>query len=299
MTMLIHAVRGFGTRFRRLDRVWLVTAAVFVALLVFRPEQAGRSFVFAVDSFVWILPFLLISVVMAAWLKAAGADGLIALAVSRRPVAAILIATAAGAFSPFCSCGVVPLVAALLAAGVPLSAVMAFWLASPIMDPEMFLLMAAQLPLDFTVAKVAAALAIGAFAGFATLGLEGLGYLKAPLKRQAAAGCGAKCRDGGFASKPLRWRFWREEGRREDFAREAGNVALFLTKWLVLAFVLESLMVAWLPGDLVAQVLGGAGWSAVPISVLVGVPEQSNAEVRVVEHEPAEVAPPARHGRRG
>ena len=61
----------------------------------------------------------------------------------------------------------VPVVASLLAAGVPLSAVMAFWLSSPIMDPEMFVLMAAQLPFSFTLAKVAAAVAIGLLAGSA------------------------------------------------------------------------------------------------------------------------------------
>ena len=50
----------------------------------------------------------------------------------------IVIASLGGALSPFCSCGVVPLVAGLLAAGVPLPVVMAFWLSSPLMDPEMF-----------------------------------------------------------------------------------------------------------------------------------------------------------------
>ena len=43
----------------------------------------------------------------------------------------------------FCSCGVIPLIAAMLVAGVPLAPVMAFWIASPIMDPEMFVLTAA------------------------------------------------------------------------------------------------------------------------------------------------------------
>lgn len=50
-----------------------------------------------------------------------------------------------GSLSPLCSCGVVPVIAALLATGVPLAPVMAFLIASPIMDPVMFILTAAGL----------------------------------------------------------------------------------------------------------------------------------------------------------
>ena len=53
---------------------------------------------------------------------------------------AIIAATVVGAVSPLCSCGVVPVIPALLAGGVPLAPVMSFWLASPSMDPEVFLL---------------------------------------------------------------------------------------------------------------------------------------------------------------
>jgi uncharacterized membrane protein YraQ (UPF0718 family) len=57
-----------------------------------------------------------------------------------KPITAILLATIVGAFSPFCSCGVIPIIAALLISGVPLAPVMSFWIASPSMDPEIFFL---------------------------------------------------------------------------------------------------------------------------------------------------------------
>ena len=274
MTAFSYAARGLGDVLRRLDRVWATTALLFLGLVIAVPSQAGASFVFTLESFLWLLPFLLISVLLAAWLKASGADQLIALAISRKPLAAILIATLAGAFSPFCSCGVVPVVASLLAAGVPLSAVMAFWLSSPIMDPEMFVLMAAQLPFSFTLAKVAAAIAIGLLAGGVVLILERMGYLSNPLRADLAA-CGTSC-GGGPADLRPHWRFWHHAERRTLFATEARDVGLFLAKWLVLAFALESLMVAWLPGDLVAKTLGGDGLLAVPLAVAVGVPAYLN-----------------------
>ena len=40
----------------------------------------------------------------------------------------IVFATFLGGVSPLCSCEVIPFIAALLALGIPLSAVMAFWL---------------------------------------------------------------------------------------------------------------------------------------------------------------------------
>ena len=65
----------------------------------------------------------------------------------------VVFASLMGALSPFCSCGVIPLIAALLASGVPLAPVMAFWLASPLMDPSMFLITTGVLGLQFAIAK--------------------------------------------------------------------------------------------------------------------------------------------------
>ncbi len=49
----------------------------------------------------------------------------------------VVAAALFGALSPFGSCGVIPLIATRRAMGAPLAPVMAFWLASPVMDPSM------------------------------------------------------------------------------------------------------------------------------------------------------------------
>ncbi len=277
MTTYILAARSFGQSLWRADRVWLALLALFAVLALIVPAQAVESFWFTTSAFTWILPFLALSVVMAAWLKAAGADAMIAAAANRRPVLMISMAALFGALSPFCSCGVVPLMAGLLAAGMPLSAVLAFAVASPIMDPEMFLLMAVVVGLPFTLAKTVAAISIGLMAGFATLALERSGVMINPLREGVGGGCGASSCDGPSLTptRPV-WRFWREPARRRAFAEEAWSIGLFLAKWLLLAFAIESLMVAWLPADLVVATLGGDSWSAIPLAVLVGVPAYLN-----------------------
>ena len=85
---------------------------------------------------VW--PLLAISIPLAVLLRVSGLAKRMKGAFSARPVIGILIATAAGAFGPFCSCTVIPVVASMLIGGIPLAPVMAFWIASPTMDPEIF-----------------------------------------------------------------------------------------------------------------------------------------------------------------
>ncbi|MDF2097276.1 permease [Aquibaculum arenosum] len=253
--------------------VWLVSLALLLVLAATVPRQALESLRFTLESLLWIAPFLALSVGTAAWLKAAGADSLIAGVVSRAPVIAIAFAALLGAFSPFCSCGVVPLVAALLAAGVPLPAVMAFWVASPIMDPEMFLLTLPVLGLDFALAKTASALLLGSLAGFATLGLQRFGLFRQVLRDGVGGGCAtSRLRQG----PQVQWAVWREPQRRAQFGREALRVGLFLAKWLTLAFLIESLMVAWLPADMVAASVGGDRPWAIALAATVGAPAYVN-----------------------
>jgi len=255
-------------------RVWLASALILAVLVIFDPAQAGVSAQFAAGALMRTAPFLFLSIGIAAWAVATGADNLIAKAFTGAPALMILMAALAGAISPFCSCGVIPLIAALLAMGVPLSAVMAFWLASPVMDPSMFVLTSGVLGLEFAVAKTLAAIGLGIMGGTVVHWVSRAGGLAFPLRDGIGnGGCGgAKLR----APKPVVWRFWQEAERRAKFGQEALKVTLFLTKWLLLAFILESLMLAFIPAETVTSVLGGTGIAPIAIGTLVGVPAYLN-----------------------
>ncbi|EFL88106.1 permease [Ahrensia sp. R2A130] len=256
------------------ERVWLVTAAILAIIAVFNPTQGVESFAFAIRALVETAPYLLLSIGLAAYAGASGADSLIARAFTGSPVVMILVAAAFGGLSPFCSCGVIPLIAALLAMGVPLSAVMAFWLASPVIDPSMFVLTAGVLGPEFAIAKTMAAVGLGVFGGYITLALTRAGAFADPLRDGIGnGGCGASSVRN---PKPPVWAFWHDRERREKFAREGLKTTLFLLKWLALAFVLESLMIAFVPAEWVAQAVGGEGVVSVLIATLVGVPAYLN-----------------------
>lgn len=273
MTTLILKIRALPGAIP-LDRAWLATVLILLGVAAAAPAQAGDSLVFTLQSLWQTAPYLMLSIAVAAWARASGADNLMARAFTGRPVRMILTAAAFGGLSPFCSCGVIPLIAALLGMGVPLAPVMAFWLASPVIDPSMFILTAGLLGTEFAIAKTLAAIGLGLAGGFATMWLVRVGRLNDPLRDGVGmGGCAAR---PVHDPRPVNWAFWRESGRRARFGRETVATTLFLGKWLTLAFLLESLMLAWVPADLIVTALGGDGLLPVVSATLVGVPAYLN-----------------------
>ena len=88
---------------RRADRVVLASLGLFAVLLLLVPTQAYDSLIFTADSLVFIAPFLLASVLVAASVKATGLDRQIAVVFSGRQTPVIFTAALFGALSPFCS----------------------------------------------------------------------------------------------------------------------------------------------------------------------------------------------------
>lgn len=277
MTELALQVRRLGANAIGIDRVVLALILLLGVIALADPGSFSDALFFVAESLLWIAPFLLLSVAIAAYASASGADSLIAKAFQGRPIRMIAVAALFGALSPFCSCGVIPIIAGLLAAGVPLAPVMAFWVASPLMDPEMFILSAAALGIPFTLAKALAAIGIGLFAGYATHMLTAAGFFTAAL-REAAAGCGTGCGTSCGPKKDAQvlWRFWGDPKRRQKFRASALETSWFLGKWLTLAFVIESQMVQYVPADLIVTYLGTTEWWTLPAAVVAGVPAYLN-----------------------
>ena len=258
---------------KKLDRVVIASLIILTSIWVFTPDQLWPTIGFVGENLWEIFPYLLISVLLAGYIKATGADRLIGAAFRANANAAIMVAALVGAFSPFCSCGVVPLIAALLASGVPLAPVMAFLMASPIIDPQMAILTAGVLGTEFAIAKIASAVFIGLMGGYLVVVIQKMGGFENFLSKEVKASCGT----GSVTdtSKP-KWRFWQVEGRTRDFLKESKSTTWFLGKWLSVAFILEGLMIANIPMDQVGSWLASVGSWAIPAAALVGVPAYMN-----------------------
>lgn len=265
---------------RRLDRVVLMIVLIPLALSVFDPQQVWPTISFAVQALGRTAPILVFAVVAIAYVKAAGAEALVGGAFQGREVAMILLAALVGGLSPFCSCQVIPFIAALLAVGAPLSAVMAFWLSSPLMDPAMFVLTAGVLGTEFAIAKTAFAVLIGLMGGFTVRAFAGSAVFADPLKADLAPRtCCGSVRDP-FHGQP-EWRFWRDGTRRRTFVRTAAENAFFLGKWLLLAYFVEALMINYIPAEMIAYWLGGDGVQPVLLATLLGAPAYLNGYAAV------------------
>lgn len=255
---------------------WALIVALLVAVALLDPGNWVEVVSFAAAALAHTGQYILFAVLLLSYLKATGAEVMVARAFEGRETRMIFLAALFGGLAPFCSCEVIPFIAGLLALGAPLSAVMAFWLSSPLIDPPTLLITAGALGWPFAIGKAIAAVALGLFGGFIVKALMTQGAFAQPLKEYKPAGC---CGCGPKKEEKPHWKFWDDPERRVRFRTEFVHNGLFLLKWLALAYVLEALLVSYVPADLIARVVGGEGVMPIVVAALVGMPAYLNSYV--------------------
>ncbi len=255
---------------------WTIVVAVPILTLLLDPPQMLPNLHFALAALGRTLPYILIAVVMLAYLKAAGADRMISEAFKGREARMVVFAALIGGLAPFCSCQVIPFIAALLALGTPLSAVMAFWLSSPLIDPPTLMITAAALGWPFAIGKAVVAVALGLAGGFIVMGVMRVGHFEVPLRKAPASGC---CSAPKVPGGEVQWRVWETEAQRGMFRAEFLENALFLLKWLALAYTLEALLITYVPAAMIAGLVGGDGLVPIVTAAFVGMPAYLNGYV--------------------
>ena len=125
-----------------------------------------------------------------------------------------------------------------------------------------------------------AAIGMGTGAGFAVYGLQKIGLLNNPLKRSGQnSGCGTSA--GADPKMKVNWRFWTEKEGRDRFTAQMRVNGLFLGKWMLFAFFLESLMIAYVPAEWIAGAVGHGSTFAIPIAAAIGIPAYMNGYAAV------------------
>lgn len=259
---------------QRIDPVWLLILLIPLAVAVTDGARLDGILGIAIRALGGTLPYIAAAVLLIAWLKASGAEALVGKAFEGRETRMIVFAALFGGLAPFCSCEVIPFIAGLLALGAPLSAVMAFWLSSPLIDPPTVLITAAALGWEFALGKAAAAVALGLLGGFGVRLLIHQSAFARPLKDRAGGGC-FSCGSSPFGDTPV-WRFWKHAERTQTFWLEAILNARFLIKWLTLAYVLEALLITYVPAEVIGRAVGGEGFLPIVIGAIVGAPAYLN-----------------------
>ena len=265
------------SRIFALRSVWSVMVIIVLAIAWFDPPNVIPTIQFAIMALASTTPYIMVAVFLIAFLKASGGEHTLARAFEGKELQMLIMAAIVGGLAPFCSCEVIPFIAGLIAAGAPLSAIMAFWLSSPLIDPPTFFITAASLGWSFAIAKTIFAVAIGLFGGLVVIAMTRSGLLLSPAKPGGAASqCG--CGPALGTNKPV-WNFWHETERLSVFKSALFQNAVFLLKWLSLAYLLEALLVHYVPAELIGSLVGGEGILPIMVSALVGAPAYLNSYV--------------------
>ncbi|WP_112320763.1 permease [Oceanibium sediminis] len=253
--------------------VYILLAATMIALTFWRPGFALETAWFVILGMIHVAPLVVPGILLAAWITASGASDQVAAVFHGRRVQSVIGATVVGALLPVCGVTVLPLMAGLLAARVPLVPVMAFWLASPITGPAMLSATVATLGWEFAIGKALAAIGLGLFGGAMTALVAGCDWVASPLRSNRIVGSlGGQC--GGYAEERAGFdpRIWRDPARRAGFVRESWSITRLILLVLIPAFAAEYLLNAWLEPNAVAAYMGRNSAFAVPLAVVIGGP---------------------------
>lgn len=187
--------------------------------------------------------------------------------------------------SAFCSCSVIPVISSMLLAGVPLAPIMAFWLASPSMDPEIFFLSAASLGYPLAIGRIVTTFFMslgGGYMVYILLGkVNGQDYLKQSLKQESKkkskeSSCqGETCQDQALAcceSKGSERNAGTLLNRLKPYLKDSIDALLLIGRFLLIAYILEAIIIFYLPGDFITNILGGQGILGILKATAISIP---------------------------
>jgi uncharacterized membrane protein YraQ (UPF0718 family) len=234
------------------------------------PEHIVPAMIFIVWGLLVVAPIVVPGILAAAWIIASGADAHISRAFEGRTTRTVVAASLIGAITPVCGVTVLPLMAGLLAAGIPLAPIMAFWLSSPITDPAMLATTAATLGLPFAIGKTVAAFGMGVFGGTITALFAGRAWALNALRDNGLARQLSVARCG--APQAFDPRVWQTPSRWSSFTKQAWATARLILICLIPAFAAEYALNATLTPGSLAGYVGEDQWWAIPAAVFVGAP---------------------------
>ena len=192
-----------------------------------------------------ILPWLIISILLQVILIYYIQKGKVNLVIKNK-ILAIVVGALLGLISPLPTYAAIPIGIALVPLGLPLAAVMAFIIGSPLINPSIFLLTATQLGMDIALARVVAAFVISLAGGFL------FGYV---LKSLQPAMLKVKKVQ---KIRPLRVELWRS--------------TLFFGKYFTIAIFISAVVKAIVSPEMVNQIMGQHIQRSLLVAITLGVP---------------------------
>jgi len=191
---------------------------------------------------------------------------------NKKGILGMISAAIFGFITPFCSCSSIPVLAGMVAAGLPIGMLTTFLVASPY-PVEVALLILGPLfgynfALTFGLAGVVIALGAGTYAHVRKwddqVREEAVLFTPQSFEKDDSESCGC--------SEP-------ESPKNDGFMEKSKRAVVysfaFLRKlfgFVVLGSLIGAVIHGYLPEDLLASYLGGSSFIAVPLAALIGIP---------------------------
>ena len=177
-------------------------------------------------------------------------------ALQQRANGSIVASTLLALISPLCTFAAIPVAGRLINMGVPAAPLVAFVVASPLMNPSLFVYTAGTISIEMAVARLITAASVGLLAGFAVQ--SALRRLTFAVRTAVPAEHASAKTDGRSEVRILAQRF------RTDL--------LFIAKFFGLGIFIAALVKTFLSQELVLALVGPGSVWAVPVAVALGVP---------------------------
>ena len=215
----------------------------------------------AVVLFLNLWPYLVCGILLTTLIKLfLGRDKLASFFQNRLNVS-IPVAALIGVLSPLGSYILIPLAASLYSLGVPLPAVIALLVSSPLIDPNLFLITSGAFGFEMALARLISAFILGLAAGYFTRWFIDLNKIQ--VKSIPFTGKPVSIHANG--ENPLNLFPVR-------FFQDLYHMSLFIGKYFLLAIVLAAAIRILTPPNLLLKVFKGNSFLSVLISTGAGIP---------------------------
>ncbi|HEX3076670.1 MAG TPA: permease [Lachnospiraceae bacterium] len=196
-------------------------------------------------------------------------DKLKSLLLERKKVS-ILGSVAFGAFTPLCACGTMAIIVSMLTTVLPWGPIIAFITSSPLMSPDLFVMLSGIISFKFAVVLTVSSILIGCVAGYLSYYLEKhTKFFHNQIRLQAGSnqcsGCQCACTQ---ESKSIMERFKTKELLSVIVNVGLKKILLYFSIFAAIGYLINR----FVPSEIIMSLFGSNNFFSVPIAALIGVP---------------------------
>ncbi|MBN1292118.1 MAG: permease [Candidatus Latescibacteria bacterium] len=186
---------------------------------------------------------------------------------ARKGSAPIFFAAVIGILSPMCTFAAIPLAGGLMAIGLPVPPLMAFLIASPLMNPSLFIVTWGVMGPEMAIARTLSALLMALAGGWITEWalLRGYTHFTDPVRSGFSAG----------GTHPVCMMNNPQNSAKDNvfnYLKLSAKMTLFISKYFVLALFLAGAVQTFISPEWIGRLLGGKGFKSVLLGGLLGIP---------------------------